>query len=35
MMKWDIIMAVIRLEEPYNENSLLNFIFVISYFTLD
>ena len=35
MMKWDIIMTVIRLEESYNENSLLNFIFVISYFTLD
>ena len=30
MMKWDIIMTVIRLEEPLNDNSLLDFIFVIN-----
>ena len=29
-MKWDMTMTVIRLEEPSNENSLLNFTFVIS-----
>ena len=29
MMKWDMTMTVIRLEESQNENSLLDFIFVI------
>ena len=29
-MKWDMTITVIRLEEPLNENSLLDFIFVIS-----
>ena len=35
MMKWDMTMTVIRLEEPQNENPLLDFIFVINQFTLD
>ena len=30
MMKWDMTMTVIRLEEPLNENSLLDFTFVIN-----
>ena len=35
MMKWNMTMTMIRLEEPQNENSLLDFIFVIRQFTLD
>ena len=35
MMKWNMTMTMIRLEEPQNKNSLLDFIFVIRQFALD